>query len=180
MKTLAKWTVADYHRLIEMGIFRDRSVELLAGDIVKMAPEGAIHAFVTEGGSQYLRSLFSGMAVVREAHPITLSDSEPQPDIAIVKPPRSRYRDRHPYPEDVFWLIEISQSTLDYDLKEKKISYAQGKIPEYWVVDVQDRQIHVFRQPEGNDYQVKLMVNEGTITPLAFPEIKVLWQGFWA
>jgi len=108
MKTLVKWTVADYHRLIETGIFSNRRVELLQGEVVEMPPEEPIHSYVTEGGVHYLRSLLQGLAVVREAHPITLADSEPQPDVAIVQPPRQRYLQHHPYPQDIFWLILIN------------------------------------------------------------------------
>lgn len=80
MKTLAKWSVEDYHRLIDTGIISQRQVELIAGEIIEMSPEGPLHAFVTEGFAKYLQSLLQDLALVREAHPITLDDSEPQPD----------------------------------------------------------------------------------------------------
>ncbi|MEQ8972732.1 MAG: Uma2 family endonuclease [Coleofasciculus sp. C1-SOL-03] len=180
MKTLVKWTVTDYHSLIETGILGNRQVELLQGELVEMPPEGPIHSYITEGSVHYLRSLLQGLAVVREAHPITLSDSEPQPDIAIVQPPRQRYRQRHPYPQDIFWLIEISQSTLEYDLNDKKKTYALAGIPEYWVVNVRAHHIHIFRHPQSDDYLESLVISQGTIVSQAFSTIEVSIDRFWA
>jgi Uma2 family endonuclease len=179
MKTLAQWTVTDYHRLVETGVFRDRQVELLAGEIIEMAPEGPTHAYLTEGMVAYLRRLLREVAFVREAHPITLSDSEPEPDIAIVQLPRQQYRKRHPYPEDIFWLVEISQSTLDYDLNEKKQAYARAGIPEYWVVEVASKQVHRFLNPFEEDYQSQFLIEKGKITPQAFPKIEVNIDQLW-
>ncbi len=80
---LARWSVEDYHRMIAAGILGDRQVELLAGDIVEISPEGPLHASRIRKVANYLRSLLNGLALVSEAHPITLSDSEPEPDVAI-------------------------------------------------------------------------------------------------
>jgi Uma2 family endonuclease len=180
MKILAKWTVADYHRLIESGLFPQRRLELIAGEIIEIPPEGPFHAFVTQGFSQYLQTLLQGLALVREAHPITLADSEPEPDLAIARLPRETYKTRHPYAEDIFWLIEISQSSLDYDLTEKKQAYAQANILEYWVGDINTKQVYVFRHPRGEDYQFSSIVKVGSLTPLAFPDIQIAVQSFWS
>lgn len=179
MKTLVKWTVADYHRLIETGILNHRRVELLQGEVVEMPPEEPIHSYATEGGVHYLRSLLRGLAVVREAHPITLADSEPQPDVAIVQLPRQRYLQHHPYSQDIFWLIEISQSTLDYALNDKRKTYALADIPEYWVVNLKANQIHVFRHPQQGEYLETFVINQGTIFSLTFPTIEVLTNRFY-
>lgn len=173
MKTLVKWTVEDYHRLIETGLLGSRNIELLQGELIEMPPEGPFHSYITEGIADYFRGTLQGKALVREAHPITLSNSEPQPDLAIVQLPRNLYRQRHPYPEDIFWLIEISQSTLAYDLAEKKQTYAQAGIPEYWVLDIKKQQVYVFRNPNENDYTLKFVVTEGSLSSLAFPELEI-------
>lgn len=120
MITLAKWSVSDYHQMIEAGILSDRQVELLAGEIIEMSPESAPHYMLGEDNSEYLKKLLKDKAYVRFDGPITLSDSEPEPDIAIVRLPREQYRQRHPYPEDIFLIIEISNSTLAKDLNQKK------------------------------------------------------------
>jgi len=100
--------------MIAAGILDDRHVELLNGEIVEMTPEGVPHASLSSDAADYLRSLLAGMAKIREAKPVTLppNDSEPEPDIAIVELPSSIYHAHHPYPENIFWLIEYSDSSL--------------------------------------------------------------------
>ncbi len=173
MTTLAKWSVEDYHHMIAAGILRDRRVELLAGDIVQMSPEVPLHASRIRKIANYLRSLLNGLALVSEAHPITLQQSEPEPDIAIVRLPESRYDERHPASEDIFWLIEIADTTLTFDLNKKKQIYAAAGISEYWVMNVNANSLTVFRQPSGNDYSLKYEMSQGELIPLAFPEIVV-------
>lgn len=179
MKTVFKWTVDDYHDLINSGIVNEHHLELIEGEIIQMAPEGPLYAYLTEGIVIYLRNLLNAFACVKEAHPITLEESEPEPDIAIVKLPRQTYQTRHPYSQDIFWLIEISQSTLDYDLNEKKKIYAKAKIPEYWVIDVMSRQVYIFLDPVNETYQTQLLVQEGKITARAFPNITIAINKFW-
>ena len=87
MATLVKWSVEDYHRMIAAGVLHNHRVELLAGDIVEVSPEGPVHASRLRKVATYLRSLLDGLALVSKAHPITLQQSEPEPDIAVVQPP---------------------------------------------------------------------------------------------
>jgi Uma2 family endonuclease len=173
MHTLAKWTVEDYHKIVAAGILSERHVELIAGEIIEMSPEGSIHRFVNYRGVIYLRSLLREQAIVIEAHPITLADSEPEPDIAIVRSPDTLYLNRHPYPEDIYWLIEISDRTLKKDLEIKKLLYAKAGIKEYWVIDLQSRTLHVFQNPTEQDYQIKKVYQEGMVSPLAFPMLEI-------
>jgi Uma2 family endonuclease len=154
MKTLMKWSLEDYHNLIDNGLLADKNVELLEGELIEMSPESPLHSYITRTGTQYLREKLKGLALIIEAHPITLSNSEPEPDITIVKPLSHGYKNRHPFAEDIFWLIEISNKTLNYDLNDKKRIYAKEGIKEYWVADINNRQIHVFLNPENNDYSV--------------------------
>ncbi|VEP12393.1 conserved hypothetical protein [Hyella patelloides LEGE 07179] len=173
MTTLAKWTLQDYHRMIEVGILCDRHVELIEGKIIEMAPEKPLHRFTNHSIAKYLRQLLAGKAEVFEAHPITLSNSEPEPDVAIVSLPEIKYLTRHPNAQDIYWLIEISDSTLNYDLTTKKQLYAKEGIAEYWVINLQKKAIHVFRQPIDNNYNVKSEFIEGKITPLSFSNIEI-------
>jgi Uma2 family endonuclease len=174
IRTSTKWSVADYHRMIAAGLLAGRQVELLAGNVVEMAPELPIHRATYRRGARYLEALLGDRAVVFTAAPITLpSNGEPQPDIAIVAPPESRYDDRHPEPADVYWLIEVSNSTLNFDLKEKAALYARDGIAEYWVVDVPNRQLWVHRQPEVGIYREVRPLVSGRVNPLAFPELEV-------
>ncbi|ELS04270.1 hypothetical protein Xen7305DRAFT_00039980 [Xenococcus sp. PCC 7305] len=173
MTTLAKWSVEDYHLMIENGILRDRSVELLEGEIIEMAPEGPLHRFTNDTVAEYFRDLLRGQAKVFEAHPITLANSEPEPDIAIVRLPNSNYITRHPHTEDIYWLVEVSNATLEDDLGRKKRIYANAGINEYWVINLQATEVIIFREPSGNDYKTKFTINEGTTNAIAFPDLQI-------
>ena len=116
MTNLVKWTLQDYHSMIEAGILGDRNVQLIEGEIIEMAPEKPLHRFTNHNTANYLRQLLGQKAEVFEAHPITLSNSEPEPDVAIVIP-NTKYLTRHPSAQDIYWLIEIADTTLGYDLK---------------------------------------------------------------
>ena len=169
----AKWTISDYHQMIRSGILDDRHVELIAGDIFEMAPEGPEHTYAGGSLSDRFRDCLHGSALVREARPITLSDSEPEPDIALVAGNWTAYRDRHPGPTDIFLLVEISRSTLSFDLTQKRDLYAAAGVPEYWVVDLQNRRSIVFRNPSAKVYQSHQILTTGTIAPLAFPNCAI-------
>ena len=173
MKTLMKLSLEDYHNLINHGLLADKNVELLEGELIEMSPESPLHRYITSSGADYLREILQGMALVIEAHPITLTNSEPETDIAIVKLPRHQYKHRHPYPEDIFWLIEVSNQTLNYDLNEKKKVYAQEGIQEYWVADINNSQVHIFLNPEKDDYQTTKIVSDGIIKPQSFPHLEL-------
>lgn len=172
--TTAKWTIDEYHRMIAAGILDDRRVELLKGEIVEMSPEGEPHAYFSSEAGEYLSRLLGDRAMIRPSKPITLpNDSEPEPDIAIVQRLGREYLEHHPYPENVFWLIEYSDSSLDKDLQVKSKTYAAVGIPEYWVMNLRTMQLIVFRSPTDEGYQSKETLTRGEINPLAFPNIAV-------
>lgn len=174
MKTLAKWSVDDYHRMIEAGILRDRRVELLAGEIVEMSPEGEPHAYFSSEAGEYLSRLLGDLAMIRHAKPITLpNNSEPEPDIAIVQRLGREYLEHHPYPDNIFLLIEYSDSSLDKDLEIKTKVYAEVGILEYWVVNLRRRQLIVFRDAQDRGYASKSTLSGGMIYPLGFRDIQV-------
>ncbi|MBD1870377.1 Uma2 family endonuclease [Cyanobacteria bacterium FACHB-471] len=107
---IAKWTLDEYHRMIEVGLLEHRQVELLNGEIVEMSPEGEPHAYYSTEADNYLRKVLGDRATIRPGKPITIisSNSEPEPDLAIVQPLGREYLQHHPYPENIFWLIEFS------------------------------------------------------------------------
>lgn len=172
-----KWTIKRYHQAIEAGIFDDQPVELLCGELIVMPPEGEPHAYYNTEAADYLRTLLGERVKIRDAKPITLpNDSEPAPDIAIVKPLGEVYLEHHPYPEDIFWIIEYSNATLSKDLGKKKDIYAEAGIIEYWVVNLKIGQLKIFRDLENNKYKTELTLTTGTICPLAFPDVTVQVQ----
>ena len=172
--TLAKWTLDDYHRMVASGVLDDRPVELLRGAIVEMSPERETHAYLITEAVKYLIRMVGERAVVRPDRPITLPgyDSEPEPDIAVVRPLGREYLNHHPYPGDIFWLIEFSDSSLAKYLEEKRRLYAQAQVPEYWVVDLQQSRLVVFRNPEGTDYRRTITTTGGELIPLVFPDLR--------
>lgn len=173
MITLAKWSIEDYHNMIAAGILSERRVELLEGQIIEMSPEGPLHRKINDSMAEYLREQLRGSAKIYESHPISLPDSEPEPDIAVVKLPVSLYDSRHPSAEEIYLLIEISDSTLEKDLEQKRITYAHAGILEYWVVDLKAQQLIVFQQPSGNSYQIQQTYSQGNLYLVAFEHIKL-------
>lgn len=170
----AKWTIDEYHRMIKAGILSDRRVELIAGEIVEMPPEGEPHAYSSHEASEYLTQVLGDRATIRQAKPITLpNNSEPEPDVAIVQRLGREYRQHHPYPENIFWLIEYANSSLEKDLETKSKIYAEVGIPEYWVVNLKKMYLVVFRDPLDGNYATKFTLTAGEMSPLAFPDLSV-------
>ncbi|MBD1857832.1 Uma2 family endonuclease [Leptolyngbya boryana CZ1] len=171
-----QWTIDRYHQAVEAGVFEDQAIELLKGELVLMSPEGTPHAYYSDRAARYLRRLLElpELAYVREAKPITLPNaSEPEPDIAIVQPLDQIYLAHHPYPENVFWVIEYAQSSLTKDLEIKRKIYAEVNIAEYWVINLRDKKLIVFRIPVNGEYQSEVSVTSGVISPLSFPNIQI-------
>jgi len=171
----AKWKVEDYHSMIAAGILDERKVELLKGEIVEISPEGEAHAYYSHQADKYLTLLLGERAEVRQAKPVILpNDSEPEPDIAIVQPLGREYLEHHPYVENVFWVIEYSNSSLEKNLEQKSKIYAEAGIQEYWVVNLKTLHLVVFRESLNGDYSTKFTLAMGTIQPLAFGDVDVL------
>jgi Uma2 family endonuclease len=172
--TTDKWTLDRYHQAIAAGDFDDQPVELLQGEIVLMPSEGVPHAYSNTEVADYLRTLLGDRVKIRDAKPVTLpNDSEPAPDIAVVKPLGRSYLEHHPYPEDIFWLIEFSQATLSKDLGRKKSIYAEAGIGEYWVINLNKNELRVFRDLVDGKYTTELTLTEGAIAPLSFSDIQI-------
>ena len=160
--------------MIETGLLVNRRVELLNGLVLKMAPEGPEHADLSTDADELFAAQAQGRYRVRVAKLITITatGSEPEPDIALVR--RQAYRQGHPTPADVFLIIEFAQSSLTKDTEEKRQVYAAAGILDYWVVNLQDAELLVYRQPETEDYQSLERLQNGQISPLAFPDVEML------
>ncbi len=173
--TLAKWTLQHYHQMIDVGLLDDCHVELLNGEIVEMAPEGEPHAYFSHESADYLKTLLGNRVTIRQGKPITIPDSnsEPELDLAIVQPLGREYLQHHPFLDNIFWLIEFAHSSLAKDTDIKRKIYAAANIPDYWVMDLKKRQLHVFRDPSNGDYHSEIILTSGEICPLAFPEISI-------
>jgi Uma2 family endonuclease len=170
-----RFTVDEYHRMGEAGIFGpEERVELIDGEIIQMSPIGLRHAArVARATALFVRAL-SDRAVIGPQNPVQLSDwTEPQPDIIIFKPRSDFYEHKKPTPDDVLLVMEISDTSLRYDLKVKLPHFAAAGIPEYWIQDVNADILHVFREPQAKSYKTSMQLKRGdSISPLAFPDAR--------
>ena len=177
--TIRKWTVKEYHKLGEMGVFHpEERVELLSGNIIKMSAKGTAHTSALGRTDRLLQSLFGNLAWVRIQDPIALDDnSEPEPDIAVVRIDPFDYATHHPTPSEVYLIIEVADSSLTFDREIKAKAYARSGIADYWVLNVNNRQLHIFREPAVDGYQSELILGEnGSISPLQFPTVNIAIQ----
>jgi len=171
-----KLTVDEFERMGEVGIFQeDDRVELLDGELYEMTPIGDDHiGAVNDANLLFVRRLVD-RAIVSPQNPIRLSDrSEPQPDLAILRPREDRYRRAKARPEDVLLVIEIARSSLEYDRLIKLPRYAAAGIVEVWIVNLVDERIEAYRDPAGGVYRtITIHLPGETLTPVALPDITV-------
>jgi Uma2 family endonuclease len=174
---LRLWTVADYHRMAETGILdEDERVELLEGKIIWMSAKGTAHRSAVGRTDYLLKNRLANRAWVSIQDPIQLNErSEPEPDVAVVQIDPLDYADHHPTPSEVYLIIEVADSSLKFDCETKAKAYAQAGIADYWVLDVVDRQLYVFREPNEEGYQSKVILGEDArISPLQFADLQIV------
>jgi Uma2 family endonuclease len=143
-----RFSVAQYHLMLGTGILttNDR-VELVDGWIVEKMPQEPPDASTADELQARLQPKLPKGWIIRAQFPVTLEDSEPEPDLAIVRGPRQRYRTAHPTPADIAALIEVSDSSLAFDREVKGPTYARAGIAVYWVVNLVDLQVEVYTEP---------------------------------
>ena len=174
--TTRRFTVDEYHRMGAAGIFReDDRVELLDGAIVEMSPIGPRHASCVDRINRLLSQRAGDRAIVRVQNPAVLDQhGEPQPDVVLARPRADWYAAAHPRPDDVLLLIEVSDTSTDYDRGRKVPAYARSGIPEVWLVDVGARRIEVYRDPRRDGYvDVRIAQPGDRITPQALPDVSL-------
>ena len=171
-----KFTVAEYYRMGDVGILGpDERVELIEGEIIVMAPIGSRHANRVDRFNdvfgQYARDRF----FVRVQNPIHLDDgSEPQPDVSLLRRREEGYEDAHPTPEDVLLVIEVADSSLEYDRQTKAHIYGRAGIPETWVKNIPEDCIERFTEPGSDGYAQHSVHRRGeTLTPTRLPDVEV-------
>jgi Uma2 family endonuclease len=167
-----RFTREEYYRMAELGLFRGERVELIEGDIIKMSPVSAEHVTCVHRLFQWLFQVFSD-ATVRIQSPLNLGDSEPEPDIAVVPGKAGDYL--HAHPTTALLVVEVAQTSLEYDREVKAPLYARAGIPEYWIVNLDGQCIEVYRDPapigEGFGYRSRRIYLKGeSLAPLQKPE----------
>lgn len=172
---LKQWTREEYDRLIVAGIFvADERVELLEGEIVVTFPQNPPHYTAIHLAAEALRDAFESGFTIRIQAPFNATtDSEPEPDLAVV-PGRARDYARV-HPGSAVLVVEVSDSTLERDRQRKARVYARAGVPEYWIVNLIDRQVEVFRGPRSDgEWEVALVFREGErVSPLAAPAFSI-------
>ncbi len=171
--TLHRFSVKEYYRMAETGLLRpDARVELLDGRIIDMSPIGPLHGGVVNRLDRLFQRCSHDRWLVSVQNAVHLDElSEPQPDLMLLRPVADDYASRHPGSEDVFLLIEVSDSTLETDRGEKLPAYGRAGIAEVWIVNLIDGTVEVYREPHFAGYASAQILHEGdTIAPARFPD----------
>jgi len=176
------FTVDEYHKMGEAGIFgEDDRVELIEGEIVEMSPIGSPHAARVKRLNRLLVRRLGTRAIVQVQDPVVLSQtSEPQPDLAVLKPRADFYAARHPTPADTLLITEVADSSRAFDRNVKAPLYARAGIAELWVVDVIDELVEVYRRPLRGTYREVTTFRRGqrvtiaAFAPMSFRVVDIL------
>lgn len=178
--------VDQYHQMIRMGILTDDDpVELLQGWLVTKMPKNPPHRLATQLTHEALTPLVPAGYYVDDQEPLTTAESEPEPDVMVVRGHRRDYHDHHPGPQDVVLVIEVADTTLQRDRTLKKQIYARGRIPVYWIINLIEQQIECYTHPsdaaEFPDYQqrhdyhlcerIPVLIDDQRIGELAVAEL---------
>lgn len=172
--TRRRFTVAEYYAMAEVGILGENDrIELLDGDLIVKPPIGVWHASSVHRFTNILPPLLQRRAIVSVQNPTRLNDnSEPQPDIMLLRWRDDFYGRGHPGPADVLLLIEVSDTSVDYDRSAKLSAYARAGIPEVWIATRQDNRIEAYTEPKEGEYSNVRYAGLGeSIAPQAFPEV---------
>jgi len=175
---LRKFTIAEYYKLAETGILApSERVELLNGQIICMAPIGENHRTIVDNLTYIFVDKPKNRYRVSIDQPIRIENfDEPQPDVVLYK---RGVRNKHPTPKDIYLVIEVADTTLDYDLGDKLRAYEKGGIKEYWVVDIGKKAVHIYRLPAQEHHYALESHMHGVIAPLAFPDVTVDLEGIF-
>ena len=175
-QTKHRFSVKEYYRMAETGVLRpDARVELLNGEIIDMSPIGPFHGGVTDYLNEFFVAASKGRWRTRVQNSLRLDDhSEPQPDLVLARPAPDFYRKRHPQPEDIFLLVEVSDATLEADQEDKLPAYGRAGIAEVWIVNLNELTVEVYREPNFAGYGSKTVLRAGQqAKPLMFPDAAV-------
>jgi len=170
------FTVSEYHSMAKTGILsEDDRVELIEGEIYRMAPIGSRHAGCVKRLNRILSRRLRDRVLLGIQDPILLDGySEMEPDVSVLRLRPDHYADSHPTPEEIFFLIEVADSSLGFDRSVKLPAYARNGIPEVWLVDLVQGALDIHRQPSLSGYRdVRRLRKDDRISPLAFPDLEL-------
>jgi len=173
--TVRLFNVDEYYAMAKDGIFSESEhVELIHGQILAMSPISSRHAFYVDALNLQFAQHLTPHTIVRVQNPIRLDkENEPEPDLALLKPPLSKYWQNHPGPQDTFLVVEVAGSSLAHDRSVKAALYASFGIPELWIVAIEEACIEVHREPTAQGYrQVQSFRHGQTLSVQAFPNVR--------
>jgi Uma2 family endonuclease len=171
-----RFTIDEYHRMADAGLFgEDDRIELLDGEIVEMAPIGSRHAGCVNKLTRLFIERAQGRGIVAVQNPILVPDhSEPQPDLAVLRPRSDDYAEAHPLPPDVLLVVEVADTTVAWDRRRKVPLYAAASLLEVWLVDLPAGAIEVFRDAHDGEYTAVTTARPGDVlAPLGLPEVQL-------
>ncbi len=159
--TLRLFSVAEYYKMAETGILRaGERVELIEGRILTMSPKGIEHAATNDQASEVFRKSLGARVIVRNQNPIHLADdTEPEPDLVLAAPHEKRYFDHHPTPAEILLVLEIADSSLTFDRRNKGLLYAKAGIIQYLILNSRAREVEEYRDPSPDGYRSKHTYN---------------------
>jgi Uma2 family endonuclease len=171
--TRRRFSIDEYYQMAEVGILSpDDRVELIDGEIIEMAPIGRRHAAGVDRLIPLFLGVFGALVHLRVQNPVRLGDySEPEPDVALLRPRADYYASGHPGPADVLLVVEVAETSLMFDRRRKVPLYARSGIPDVWLVDLRRRTLSVYRDPTPDGYRTVRTLRPGDmIATLAFPD----------
>ena len=174
--TRHKLSVSDFHQMAEARILaEDDHLELIEGDLIDMMPIGQKHAAMVNRLTYYFSAIFGDRATLTIQNPLVLGDrTEVYPDVLLLERRADFYAFGHPVPADVYLVVEVADSSLNYDRSVKFPLYAEAKIPEVWLVNLADDRLEIYHQPMEKSYQHVLILQRGdALRLLAFPEVEL-------
>lgn len=171
-----RFTVEQFHQMTQVGIFtEDDRVELVDGEVIEMTPIGSSHAACVKRLNHLFSRRVGDRALVSIQDPIRIDPhSEPQPDVALLRPRLDYYAPSHPKPQNVLLVIEVAETSAHVDREVKLPLYARAGIPEAWLVDLAQARIEVYREPTPQGYQLVQTVRRAEhLRPTALPDLEV-------
>ena len=178
--TVRRWRRDEYDRLVDLGLFADEPLELIGGQLIVAEPKGEYHSSAVNAAEYAVRAVLPPGWIVRCQLPVSLDDeSSPEPDIVVAPGRPADYRDAHPVRPPL--AIEVSDSSLAFDRQQKGSLFARGGLPDYWIVNLVERVVEVYRDPVADGsavfgWRYCSVVVRGPgdrVVPLAFPDVQI-------
>jgi Uma2 family endonuclease len=171
---LYQMSVDEYERLADAGFLADRRVELINGWLVRKMTTKPPHVVAVDATREAVAGILPRGWWLRDEKPVRIPEfDEPEPDVSVIRGSRQDYRSRHPGPGDIEFLVEVSDTSLAWDRREKLAAYARARVPTYWILNLVDRQLEVFTSVEPSGYQSQQILGPGDRAPVVIDGVEI-------